>query len=118
MGDIGLKWPGDECPPDCRYSMKSNSTGDGRAHRHCGYILMAGKVRGCDPGAGCVRYDNGRRPRRAMAVKDRRPYAWDIARGRKLWQQGWTQGAIARELGISQASVERRVRLHWKKGED
>lgn len=120
MGDRQdrMRYPGDACPPDCRYSMAFSSTGDGRCHRHCGFILRTGRIRGCDCGPGCIRYDNGRKPEQAGQEKSPFGLRWDVARGRRLWEQGESQGAIAREMGISRASVERRAKMYWKKGMD
>lgn len=112
---IEEKWPGDACPPDCIYSMAATSTTNKIQHRHCGYILKPGKgSRGCDCGPGCIRYDNGA----AGTAPERPRLRWDVARGRQLWLLGWTHAAIANELGITKASVERRVAMYWKKGID
>lgn len=109
------KWPGDDCPPDCIYSMKFATTSQGWCHRHCGYILKAGQSRGCEPGKGCLRYDNGRREK--PPTKGVGP-SWNVALGRELWLQGTTYGAIAEKVGTSRASVERRARMYWKNGRD
>ena len=109
------KWPGDECPPDCRYAMKISASAQGVSHRHCGYILYTGKHRGCEPGRGCSRYDNGKKKK--PPTKGVGP-AWDVAEGRKMWPQGATYLEIAESLGTTRASVDRRVRLYWRKGRD
>ena len=109
------KWPGDECPPDCIYAMKFTTTAQGFAHRHCGYILKVGRSRGCEPGKGCLRYDNGRQGK--PPTKGVGP-SWNVALGRELWLQGTTYGAIAEKVGTSRASVERRARMYWKNGRD
>ena len=110
------KWPGDDCPLDCIYSMVGNSTGDGTRHRHCGYILKGDNgSRGCDVGPGCIRYDNGKKKK--PPTKGVGP-AWDVAEGRKMWLQGATYLEIAESLGTTRASVDRRVRLYWRKGRD
>ena len=109
------KWPGDDCPPDCIYAMKLATKSQGWCHRHCGYILKAGQSRGCEPGKGCTRYDNGKRvaaPTRGVGP------SWNVALGRELWLQGTTYGAIAEKVGTSRASVERRARMYWKNGRD
>lgn len=103
------KWPGDECPPDCRYSMKMSSTGHGDPHRHCGFILYEGQIRGCEPGKGCARYRAGRRPV---------PVKWDTARGRQMWLSGRSNSEIARELGVCKATVQNRKARFWKKNMD
>ena len=42
------------CPPGCRFMMRMTSG----TETHCGYILFPGNgSRGCDPGAGCTRYE-------------------------------------------------------------
>ena len=43
-----------DCPKDCKFMMKMISGSE----MHCGYILFPGNgSRGCDPGAGCTRYE-------------------------------------------------------------
>lgn len=110
------KWPGDECPPDCIYSMVGSSTNDEQRHRHCGYILKGDNgSRGCEIGANCIRYDNGKKkkpPTRGVGP------AWDVAKGRQMWLQGATYLEIAESLGTTRASVDRRARLYWKNGRD
>lgn len=121
MGEAAnkLRFPGDECPPNCVYSMRLNAKTEGISHRHCGYILKTGRSRGCEPGKGCKRYENRKQPpNQPMTVKNPRQLSWDVKRGRELWQQGRTLAAIAEELGISRASVARRVAEYWKKGAD
>lgn len=107
-------------PPDCIYSMRLNTASEGISHRHCGYILKTGQSRGCEPGKNCARYKNSKEPPKpqAMTAKEHPRLHWDVRRGRELWRQGWTLAAIAEELGISRASVERRVAKYWKKGAD
>lgn len=100
---------------------------------HCGYILLANQSRGCDPGPGCTRYRRGHfRPPAPMRVRDparRRAricdkprkgvaLSWDVAEGRRLWEEGWSNGRIAEELGVCKASVQRRKDKYWKKGAD
>lgn len=48
-----------KCPLDCRYLM-AFPYNDAWPH-HCGYILITGHSRGCDPGEGCIRYQKKRR---------------------------------------------------------
>lgn len=38
------------CPKGCMYEMRQENL------RHCGYILITGHMRDCDPGYGCTRY--------------------------------------------------------------
>lgn len=46
--------PDRNCPKDCKFMMKMISGSE----MHCGYILFPGNgSRGCDPGAGCTRYE-------------------------------------------------------------
>lgn len=116
-----------KCPPGCAYAMLDHG------EEHCGYVLLANQMRGCDPGPGCTRYRKGHfRQPAPMRVKDpaRResrisdnprkhaPPGWDVARGRQLWVDGWTNIRIAAELGISDASVQRRKARYWRKGVD
>lgn len=51
-----------KCPLDCRYLMAYQHNQD--YSHHCGYILMTGRSRGCDPGRGCTRYKTKRRNKR------------------------------------------------------
>ena len=100
---------------------------------HCGYVLLAHQLRGCDPGPGCIRYRKGHfRAPTPMRVKDpaRRQkrlsdkprknvsQSWDVARGRELWLEGRTNREIAEAVGISASSVQRRKVRYWKKGVD
>lgn len=115
------------CPPGCAYAMTDHGV------PHCGYILLAHQRRGCDPGPNCKRYRNGHmRPPTPMRVKDpakrrRRisdkprktiPPSWDVAEGRRLWEDGWSNSRIAGELGVCESSVQRRKAKYWKKGVD
>lgn len=107
-------------PPDCIYSMKFTTTAQGLAHRHCGYILKAGRSRGCEPGPGCLRYDNGKKATPAAEPVVRPtigPPRW-AAPARELWEDGISKAEIARRLGITWSQVDYRCRMHWEKGED
>lgn len=113
------KWPGDDCPPDCRYGMKISASAQGVNHRHCGYILYTGKPRGCEPGRGCSRYDNGKKAAPAAEPVVRPtigPPRW-AAPARELWEDGISKAEIARRLGITWSQVDYRCRMHWEKGE-
>ena len=106
-------------PPDCIYSMKFTTTAQGFAHRHCGYILKAGRSRGCEPGKGCTRYDNGKKAAPAAEPVVRPtigPPRW-AAPARELWEDGISKAEIARRLGITWSQVDYRRRMHWEKGE-
>lgn len=122
------------CPPGCAYAMKLSNSGDGRITFHCGYILITGKMRGCDPGQGCSRYekqrqDHPKKQGRPLVVKNEgsrkkaKPPTppgpkWDVARGRELWLRGYSHRKIAEELGCSILSVHERVSRCWKHGRD
>ena len=115
-----IKWPGDACPPDCRYSMRLTGATHGTGRRHCGYILYTGKPRGCEPGKACTRYDNGKKAVQAMAPVGKRsirPPRW-AREGRALWEDGHNKAEIARRLGVSWSQVDYRCKMHWKKNED
>lgn len=118
-----------KCPPGCAYAMNDHG------EEHCGFVLLANQSRGCDPGPECKRYRKGHHHppapmrikdparRRARVTREPKPRnhpkpAWDITRGRELWQQGMTNHSIAAELGISVASVQRRKARYWKMGVD
>ena len=53
----------EQCPLDCRYLMAYMYCQD--FPHHCGYILMTGHSRGCDPGEGCIRYRKKKRKGKA-----------------------------------------------------
>ena len=113
------KWPGDDCPPDCRYSMKTSASAKGVSHRHCGYILYTSKPRGCEPGRGCSRYDNGKKAVQNMPPAGKPtigPPRW-AAPARELWEEGHTKAEIARRLGITWSQVDYRCKMHWQRGE-
>ena len=120
MSDIS-KWPGDRCPPDCIYSMVGSSTNDEQRHRHCGYILKGDNgSRGCEIGANCIRYDNGKKAASAAEPVVRptiEPPRW-AAPARELWEDGISKAEIARRLGITWSQVDYRAKMHWEKGED
>lgn len=47
-----------DCPKDCRYLMVLHGKCGTKMYTHCGYILFGENgSRGCDPGAGCFRYE-------------------------------------------------------------
>ena len=47
-----------DCPKDCRYLMALHGKCGTKMYTHCGYILFGENgSRGCDPGAGCFRYE-------------------------------------------------------------
>lgn len=47
-----------DCPKDCKYLMVLHGKGGTKITTHCGYILFdENGSRGCDVGAGCVRYE-------------------------------------------------------------
>lgn len=86
----------------------------------CNYILVAGKMRGCEPGKDCTRYR-----RRAAARKkeditlggpDKRKGArgqWDHEKGYGLWKDGRSMQKIADELKISKKAVQFRKEHYW-----
>lgn len=47
-----------DCPRDCRFLMALHGKAGAKISVHCGYILFdENGSRGCDVGAGCVRYE-------------------------------------------------------------
>jgi hypothetical protein len=51
-----------ECPKDCKYLMTLHGKYGTKMYLHCGYILFdENGSRGCDPGAGCIRYEPRKR---------------------------------------------------------
>jgi hypothetical protein len=96
--------------------MKIATTAQGVNHRHCGYILYTGKPRGCEPGMGCSRYDNGKKAEPAVRPIIGPP-RW-AAPARELWEDGISKAEIARRLGITWSQVDYRAKMHWEKGED
>lgn len=112
------------CPKDCIYRSTGSMEG-------CNYLFITGQVRGCEPDENCIRYTGNRKKtiRREIHLKGSRAEEtgkprkgpepkWDVARGRKLWQQGWSCYRIAGELKVSKTTVHNRRTEHWEKGED
>lgn len=131
MAEENLKWPGDQCPPDCAYTMRFSTAGDGIIHRHCGYILKAGQMRGCEPGPGCTRYQGGgaatpaamsvkapkaRVPRPAPIKRKPRLPQWDTRKGYELYRQGLSTGRIAEVMGVGLYAVQYYRQKYWNHG--
>lgn len=77
-------------PPKCVYAMLMCGSSEKSGNYHCGYILITGHMRGCDPGMNCTRYLRGKRlPQTALTVKrKKKPFTWDVEEGKRMLQQG------------------------------
>lgn len=96
-----------KCPVDCWYRQTISG-----GVPLCGYVLVEGELRGCDPGPGCKRYVG--KNKNLEQTKHRR-VTWDVDGGKKLWQAGWKDNLIAKALGIRREAVRSyRVRV-WEK---
>lgn len=101
-GKIGL------CGSFCRTCIYRS-----RMHNSCDYILIEGHPRGCPPGEGCTRRETGKRKKIAFTVDPdvqatvpeahKRLYA--SHRKMELYNQGMSDGEIARELNMSASAV-------------
>lgn len=89
----------DDCPRDCVYRKRIGGHTD-----YCAYWEIAGKMRGCDPGKGCKRYDRKKHGRAT----------WDIEVGRTMFEDGKTCREISRALGVEYDKVWACVR-RWRK---
>lgn len=103
-------WPLD-CKKGCMYRAADGG---------CSYILMAGKMRGCEPGQHCIRYKTRKGARKkediTLGKPDKRKgeaSQWDVKKGYELWCQGVSMYQIAKDLGISKSAVQRRKQHHW-----
>ena len=100
-----------DCKPGCRYRAADGG---------CSYIFIAGKMRGCEPGKDCTRYQSRRAPRKkdeiTLGGPDKRNHKkapWDVQRGYDLWQQGMSMAGVARDLGITVGAVQWRKQHYW-----
>lgn len=93
-----------KCPDDCLYWQKIS--GD---MPMCGYFLITGELRGCEPGPGCKRY---------VQLKNRtrhRGITWDVARGYEMWLKGSSDAEIAKAIHTKPENVKAyRLRV-WEK---
>lgn len=100
-----------KCPPGCKYQMAISGSGE-EMTRHCGYILIADQMRGCDPGPGCSRYTKGGRTHQ-YRVRQKRGYSWDERMGFRMYLDGKTDRQIADALGVRRELVGETRRKHW-----
>lgn len=106
-------------PLDCKAECKYRSGEDGG----CNFILMTGKMRGCEPGKDCSRYRRRINPRKkgdiTLGGQDKRKAEkapWDHQKGYDLWNTGKSMQAIADELKISKRAVQFRKEHYWAFG--
>ena len=95
-----------KCPEDCVYRKLIN----GSHWPTCEYLLMANEMRGCEPGPGCKRYVG--QVDRIRGYKHRKPI-WDVEAGKKLWEEGYTDGQIASTLGAKRQTVSEYRKRNW-----
>ena len=89
-----------KCPEDCVYRKLIN----GSYWPTCEYLFMANEMRGCEPGPGCKRY---------MRRSRHKAPTWDVEKGRKLWEQGYTDGQISKILGVRRGTVAGYRERNW-----
>ncbi len=111
-----------KCRPGCRYAMAMTSRAEGTELRGCGYLLQTGKMRGCDPGPECSRYQRGQRRQRGSGAglrnygqKQGPKFKWDAEAGRRMWLEGKTDREIADALGTRRDNVGFVRRKYWMK---
>lgn len=95
-----------ECPPDCYFGQTLDNL------PCCGYFILTGNIRGCDPGPGCRRY----RPATVKKCTRKAP-KWDTEKGREMWLDKKSDGEIAKALGVTRTAVGFYRRNHWQKEE-
>lgn len=74
------------CPAGCVYE------GSAGALTCCNYLLLTDKMRGCEGGAHCAKYE---------------PVGFSVDKARRLYDQGITDREIAAEMGASYSTVHR-----------
>lgn len=87
-----------KCPDDCLYLQMFESK-----RCMCGYFLITGELRGCDPGPGCKRYVGLNADEKA--AKHRR-VKWDVVTGKKLWEAGWKDSMIAKVMRVKPDTIK------------
>ena len=96
-----------KCPENCWYLQRINGYDP-----MCGYFLTTDTVRGCDPGPGCKRYIP--RVDKVRGYKSKR-MTWDAEKGRKLWEEGYTDAQIAKAVCTRIENVTAFRRRRWGK---
>lgn len=101
-----------KCPKDCVYRMNFHY-----GMTMCGYILITERMRGCDPGPGCIRYTTGTKKKNVLCVKPRGVKAsWDTDAGYRMYLEGKTDRQIADALGMgSVRKISEYRKRHWEK---
>ena len=89
-----------ECPEDCAFRRTINGW-----LPMCGYLHTTGEIRGCDPGPGCTRYSIIRPQIHTQDKHKGKDPTWDVATGRKMWSEGYTDAQIGKMLGVSRQTV-------------
>lgn len=102
------------CPPGCVYAMKLHNGPGGEKVLHCGYVLYMDRVRGCDPGPGCIRYQRGKK-HGPVGLRTGPKYTWDEPRGKKMWLEGKSDREIADALGVKRDTIGDTRRRKWMK---
>lgn len=98
---IAKKKPGfvpAKCPDDCLYWQKVSTDVP-----MCGYFLITGELRGCDPGKGCKRYVGLNADEKAAR---HRRVKWDVVTGKKLWEAGWKDSMIAKVMRVKPDTIK------------
>lgn len=93
-----------KCPEDCAFRVVIN----GGYFPMCGYMSYTGELRGCDPGPGCKRYIKWR-----TRYKKGKSPTWDVDKGKKLWQEGYSDSQIGKQLGVSRGAVAGYRQRNW-----
>lgn len=106
-----------KCPPGCAYAMRLHNSAGGELLCHCGYILITGESRGCNPGPGCKRYRiRKKRGNTSILLKKNGPrFQWDEPKGKKMWREGKTDREIADALGVDRETIGKTRRRKWMK---
>lgn len=94
-----------QCPDDCWY-LKSF----GGHWPYCDYWAMEDRMRGCEPGPGCKRYVARHTPYKSHRGK---APTWDVETGRKMWEEGYTDAQIGKELGVRRDTVAGYRERNW-----
>lgn len=97
----------EDCPEDCIYRETVNGSGI-----NCGFLLATGKMRGCEPGPGCLRYV-GRNPGCITGYHHKKP-KWDTAEGRRMWEAGRSIREIAEKVGVHVETVRSYMKRNWR----
>ena len=87
-----------KCPDDCLYLQMVETK-----RCMCGFFLIIGELRGCDPGFGCKRYVGLNADEKAAR---HRKVKWDVVTGKKLWEAGWKDSMIAKVMRVKPDTIK------------